>query len=155
MNTPSSELRLLEQTSSLMGGPKTMGRRIHSRMDAHDVLGQGIKAASLRHLVESFVVLHFDASVEKAIGLSYRTYLRGKETPDRPLSVEQSGRAWKFAEILTRTTAMLGSQRDAEIWLERPALGLDSRRPIDLMSTPAGLELVETYLGRLEYGVYT
>ena len=34
-------------------------------------------------------------------------------------------------------------------------IGLDQRRPIDLMTTPAGLELVEDYLGRIEYGVYT
>jgi uncharacterized protein (DUF2384 family) len=28
-------------------------------------------------------------------------------------------------------------------------------RPIDLLSTPAGVELVETLLERIEYGVYT
>ncbi|TIY10108.1 MAG: DUF2384 domain-containing protein, partial [Mesorhizobium sp.] len=39
-------------------------------------------------------------------------------------------------------------------WLERPAIGLDQRRPIDLLATPAGVELVEDYLERLEYGVY-
>jgi len=43
----------------------------------------------------------------------------------------------------------------AEQWLERPAIGLDQWRPIDLMTTPAGLELVEDFLGRIEYGVYT
>jgi putative toxin-antitoxin system antitoxin component (TIGR02293 family) len=49
----------------------------------------------------------------------------------------------------------MGSQEAAEQWLERPAIGLDQRRPIDLLSTPAGVELVETFLERLEYGVYT
>ena len=49
---------------------------------------------------------------------------------------------------------MLGSQAEAEQWLERPAIGLDRRRPIDLLATPAGIELVEDYLERLEYGVY-
>lgn len=42
---------------------------------------------------------------------------------------------------------------EAEQWLERPAIGLDQRRPIDLLGTPAGVELVEDYLERLEYGV--
>jgi putative toxin-antitoxin system antitoxin component (TIGR02293 family) len=50
---------------------------------------------------------------------------------------------------------VLGSQQEAEQWLERPAIGLDRRRPIDLLATPAGVELVETFLERLEYGVYT
>jgi putative toxin-antitoxin system antitoxin component (TIGR02293 family) len=36
----------------------------------------------------------------------------------------------------------------------QPAIGLDQRPPIDLLTTPAGVELVEDYLGRLEYEVY-
>jgi hypothetical protein len=61
----------------------------------------------------------------------------------------------KFAEILTRATTLFRSQAAAEQWLKQPAIGLDQRRPIDLMTTPAGLELVEDYVGRIEYGVYT
>jgi putative toxin-antitoxin system antitoxin component (TIGR02293 family) len=61
----------------------------------------------------------------------------------------------KFAEILSRATTLFGSQATAEQWLEQPATGLDQRRPIDLMTTPTGLELVDDYLGRIEYGVYT
>lgn len=49
---------------------------------------------------------------------------------------------------------MFGSQEEAEQWLERPALGLDQRRPIDLLATPAGIELVEEDLTRLAHGVY-
>jgi putative toxin-antitoxin system antitoxin component (TIGR02293 family) len=77
------------------------------------------------------------------------------DAPEKPLSVEQSGRAWKFAEILGRATELLGSQAEAEAWLERPAMALDQRKPIDLLSTPAGVEAIEEHLTRLEYGVYT
>jgi len=61
----------------------------------------------------------------------------------------------KLAEILAKATAVLGSKEDAEQWLEKPAIGLDQRKPMDLLATPAGVEMVEDYLGRLEYGVYT
>ena len=70
------------------------------------------------------------------------------------LSLEQSGRMWQFAEILAKATSVLGSQEEAEQWLERPAIGLDKRRPIDLLATPAGVEMVEDFLERLAYGVY-
>lgn len=50
---------------------------------------------------------------------------------------------------------VLGLQKEAEQWLERPAISLNNRRPIDLLTTPAGVELVEDILQRLEYGVYT
>jgi uncharacterized protein (DUF2384 family) len=33
-------------------------------------------------------------------------------------------------------------------------MGLGQRRPIDLMASPAGVEMVETLLMQLEYGVY-
>ncbi len=36
-----------------------------------------------------------------------------------------------------------------------PAIGLDNRIPIDLLSTTAGVEAVEHYLTRMEYGVYS
>jgi putative toxin-antitoxin system antitoxin component (TIGR02293 family) len=86
--------------------------------------------------------------------MSLRTFQRRKDAPDKPLSQEQSGRTWKFAEILAKATDVFGSQEEAEQWLERPAIGLDQRRPIDLLATPAGIELVEQYLTRLAYGVY-
>lgn len=50
---------------------------------------------------------------------------------------------------------MLGSQQEAKAWLERPAIGLNQRRTIDLLAMPAGAEIVETFLKRIEYGVYT
>ena len=33
-------------------------------------------------------------------------------------------------------------------------MGLNQRKPIDVLATPAGVELVEDFLVRLEYGVY-
>jgi hypothetical protein len=51
----------------------------------------------------------------------------------------------KFAEILARATAVPGSRNEADQWLERPAVGLDQRRPIDLLATPAGVEIVQDF----------
>jgi putative toxin-antitoxin system antitoxin component (TIGR02293 family) len=92
--------------------------------------------------------------LENAVGMSLRTFQRKKDMPAKLLSQEQSGRTWKFAEILARATEVFGSQQEAEEWLERPAIGLEQRRPIDLLATPAGVELVEDLLVRIDYGVY-
>ena len=59
-----------------------------------------------------------------------------------------------FAEVLAKAATIFGSQELAQGWLERPATGLNRQRPADLLSTPAGMELVEEFLERLEYGVY-
>ncbi len=57
--------------------------------------------------------------------------------------------------ILCCATMLLGSQDSADEWRERPAMALVQRWPIDLLSTPAGIESVEVLFGWLEYGVYT
>lgn len=144
----------LRRVTELLGGKRVLRRAPETPLDAHEMLLQGLPGQALTHLVDSFVVLQRTASLEKAVGMSLRTFQRRKDAPAKPLSPEQSGRTWKFAEILAKATAMFGSQEEAEQWLERPAIGLDQRRPLDLLATPAGVELVEDFLQRLEYGVY-
>ena len=141
--------------ADLLGGVRVLRHRLRNPLDAHEMLLQGLPGEALTHLVDASALLRKPASLEKAIGMSLRTFQRRRETPARSLNQEQSGRAWKFAEILAKATAVLGSQGEAEQWLERPAIGLDQRRPIDLLATPAGTELVEDLLERIEYGVYT
>jgi len=145
------------RTVALLGGRRILHRAVRSRLEAHDLLQEGLPGHALEHLVSQVAILRapHGESLEKAVGISLRTYQRRKDAPDKPLSREQSGRAWKFAEILGRATELFGSQAEAEDWLERPAMALDQRRPIDLLSTPVGLESVEDHLGRLEHGVYT
>jgi putative toxin-antitoxin system antitoxin component (TIGR02293 family) len=87
--------------------------------------------------------------------MSVRTYQRRSAVPKKPLSAELGGRTWKLAKILTQATEVFGSQDEAERWLEGPAMGLDNQFPIELLNTPAGVEMVETFLGRLAYDVYT
>ncbi|XYK82822.1 MAG: type II RES/Xre toxin-antitoxin system antitoxin [Labrenzia sp.] len=140
----------------LLGGRKLMKRSVHNSLDAHDVIVDGIPAKSLLHLVEGVRVLSTGDVLNKAIGISIRTLQRRKsDTKHRLLSPEQSSRAWRFAEIIAQATDILGDQGAAEAWILEPAIGLDNRRPIDLLASAAGAEAVETYLTRLEYGVYT
>jgi putative toxin-antitoxin system antitoxin component (TIGR02293 family) len=143
------------RVAALLGGLPILAQPLATPLDVHEMLLAGLPAQALTHLIDSFAFLQKTESLEKAVGISLRTFQRRKDSPDRTLSQEQSGRTWKFAEILARVTALLGSQAEAEQWLERPAMALDRRRPIELLATPAGLQLLEDYLLRLEYGVYT
>lgn len=144
----------LQKIEALLGGSRVLPRPLTNALDAHEMLLHGLPTSALDHLVGNLAIIGKTESLEKAVGMSLRTWQRRKDTPSKPLSQEQSGRAWKFAEILAKATDVFGSQVEAEQWLERPAIGLDQRRPIDLLATPAGVELVEDHLDRLEYGVY-
>jgi putative toxin-antitoxin system antitoxin component (TIGR02293 family) len=149
-----SEASYFMEISNLLGGRRVLGASVESELDAHALLNRRLPGEALSTLVGSFLVIQFDDASE-ALGMSLRTFQRHKSAPVMLLSVEQSGRAWRFAEILAKATLALGSQQEAERWLKRPAIGLDQERPIDLLTTPAGAKMVEDYLGRLEYDVYT
>lgn len=49
---------------------------------------------------------------------------------------------------------VLGSVEAAEQWLMAPAMGLEQRRPVDLMQTIEGCDQVNLLLSRIQYGVY-
>jgi putative toxin-antitoxin system antitoxin component (TIGR02293 family) len=142
-------------TCKLLGGRRVIGAADPADpFSAHQIIAGGLPNRAVNHLNSSLMVMGREA-FERAIGVSARTLQRWEKQPSEKLSQEQGGRVWKFAELLTRATAVLGSQADAEKWFERPAVGLNQRRPIELLSTPAGVELVEEYLDRLAYGIYT
>ena len=141
----------------LLGGRKVIKHSVRNPLDAHDLIVEGISSQALVHLVNTVTVLSSGDALNKAIGISLRTFQRKRKTEkgkDR-LSTEQSSRAWRFAEILAQAMDVLGGQESAEAWMLAPATGLDNRRPIDLLSSAAGAEAVENHLTRMEYGVYT
>ena len=137
-----------------LGGRQVFRKAITSKLDVHETILKGIPGGALIYMVKHIKTMA-PADVVQAVGVSIRTVQRRTGAPHKPLSQEQSGRAWKFAEILTAATEVFGSQSEAEKWLTTPAMALDQRRPVDLLASPAGVEMVEQLLGRLEYGVYT
>ena len=142
------------QIVKFMGGRQIFKKSITSKLDVHEVILKGIPGGALIFMVKHIKTMK-PADVVQAVGVSIRTVQRRTGSPQKPLSQEQSGRAWKFAEVLTTATDVFGSQAEAEKWLSTPAMALNQRRPVDLLSSPAGVEMVEQLLGRLEYGVYT
>jgi putative toxin-antitoxin system antitoxin component (TIGR02293 family) len=149
-----AESERLRHIADLLGGPKVVGKYPVDPLAAHEMLERGIPNTAIKHLLEGTTTLA-QKSIESAIGMSVRTRQRREKHPTELLSQDQAGRTWKFAEILTSAISVFGSRTAAEQWLAQPATGLDQRRPIDLLTTPAGVELVENFLGRIEYGVYT
>jgi putative toxin-antitoxin system antitoxin component (TIGR02293 family) len=121
---------------------------------AHDALVVGLPAELLQSAVEQVGLLRDQTIFESVMAMSLRTYQRLRDQPGKRLDLEASGRLWRFAEILARTMELLGGQPEAEAWLAAPQIGLEQRRPIDLLATPAGTALVEQLLDRMDYGVY-
>lgn len=151
-----AERQATEQTAAdLLGGADFLGRQATEHLDAHDLVQKGIPAMALDHLLDELTLLERSQLLDGALGMSVRTLQRYRETPSKPLSREQSDRVWSFAEILAKSIEVFGSREEAERWLDSPSIGLEQRRPLDLLATSAGTARVTTLLTQIDYGVYT
>lgn len=144
----------LYHTVALLGGEAVFHQPFQSTLEVHAYIMTGFPGSALTHLRENIGLLNDANLLEHVLGVSKRTLLRRKQTPELPLDQALSSRAWKFAELVSRASDVLGSQQAAEEWLVTPAIGLENHRPIDLLSTLPGIDIVETYLERMDSGVY-
>ena len=137
----------------LLGGRQMLKSLPQSRADIHRLLVDGLPCAALVHLADHLRVLSAQELAD-ALGISSRTLRRQKDQPAKALPADLASKAWQFAETLAQAIEVFGGRDAAERWLARPAMGLDGARPIDLLRTLQGTELVSEFLGRLEHGVY-
>jgi putative toxin-antitoxin system antitoxin component (TIGR02293 family) len=89
-----------------------------------------------------------------AFGISLRTFMRLKAEPAKRLDPDQSVRVWRFAEILAKAEDVLGTRDLAVEWMLAPAMALEKHRPIDLLTTSVGAQLVDDVIERMRYDVY-
>lgn len=147
------EAEIFRLSRQLLGGPRHVRRVVSSKSDVHAAILGGLPYAALIHLVSHLKSLP-EEDVANALGISTRTLRRHKETPTNTMPADLASKTWLFAETLAKASEVFGGKEAAERWLVKPAMGLDSQRPIELLQTLQGAELVNDFLGRLEYGVY-
>jgi putative toxin-antitoxin system antitoxin component (TIGR02293 family) len=147
------EERVYDRSARFLGGKRLLGGRVASRSDVHAAAVGGMPYGSLMHLVGQLEGID-EEDIAGVLGVSTRTLRRQAAAPGRPMPVDVASKAWLLAETVARATEVFGGLAEAERWLAEPALGLDGQRPIDLLRTLQGAELVGDFLGRLEYGVY-
>ena len=49
----------------------------------------------------------------------------------------------------------MGGEDEAKRWMVKRVMGLDGQRPVDLLRSADGAQIVKDFLVRVEYGVYT
>lgn len=128
---------------------------LRSPLQTHNaVREQSLSYEALLHLI-SHLKGTKESEVAKVVGVSDRTLRRHREKPETPMSSDVAGKTLLFAQVLAQAVQVFGSQADAEEWLNRPALALANARPIELLQTVQGADLVKDQLVRLEYGVFS
>jgi putative toxin-antitoxin system antitoxin component (TIGR02293 family) len=125
-----------------------------SRVMAHDVVMKGVSGRALTRIWETTRGSLPPDAILKAIGVSERTAHRIKADPDKPLDARTTDGIYRLESVRAMAEEVLGSTEAANEWLSNEAMGLEFRKPIDLLSTSPGAEAVKTLLQRMKYGVY-
>jgi putative toxin-antitoxin system antitoxin component (TIGR02293 family) len=148
------EERVYRDAWQLLGGARIFGRMPISRQDVHEAALAGVPCASLRHLIRTCVALT-KSDVGSVLGITVRKVSYYEGTPKLVLPTHLTGLTWMLAEVLAKASCVFGGVEAAQRWLTRPAVGLSGQRPIDMLRTIQGAEVVDDFLARLEYCVYT
>ena len=120
-------------------------------LGAHDAVTAGVQVSDMRQVMKTLKLIG-EKDIYVLLGINARTMQR---RADRTLDANASDRALRLVAVTHQAIGVLGSQDAAERWLASPAIGLDDRKPIDLLQSSEGTDMVKTLLTRMEYGVYS
>jgi len=140
-------LRHLHDTARALG----LRRLPSSALELADAAARGLPSKALSSL--STRLGWSRADVVKGLGIPPRTAAR-RVTSRKPLSSPESERALRLARVWARAAHVLESEESARRWLVEPNAALAGRKPLALLSTDIGTELVLTELGKIDYGFF-
>ena len=97
------------------------------------------------------------AAICRIVGIERTTFQRRAKKSDassRVLNSEQSAKIYLFTKVMEAAIGLFDGNVDkAKGWLQKPARALGQSCPIDLLSTPAGVEAVLDLIGKIEHGI--
>lgn len=121
-----------------------------SALALHQTVLDGIATKDLVKMLDRFDAIP-RRDLLAAIGVSERTLQRRSSGR---MGREVATVALDLAAITEQAESVLGSMKEAQRWLTTGAVALDGERPIDLLCTRQGADLVRDALVRMEHGVY-
>lgn len=126
-----------------------------SLLVAHQQIASGLTTDVVAELASQ---LAWEPSVIcRIVGIERTTFQRRAKKPEatsRVLNSEQSAKIYSFTKVMEAAIALFEGDVDkAKGWLQKPARALGHHCPIDMLSTPAGVEAVLDLIGQIEHGI--
>lgn len=135
---------------SLLGGAELLGHAIHSEMDMYALSKKGLPKKSLLSLSDQI-----DLSLKAMAALLHVTERTIQRKGDDELLDEvTSAQLLQIAEVYSRGAEVFDSTEDFQVWMRTVSPALGHQRPLDLLSSSYGAQMVLDELGRIEYGVF-
>lgn len=127
----------------------TSAKNARNFRDLNKMIGfEGLKLRSVRSLVE-YLELQKD-KFAALMGVSTRTLARWDS--DTPIGPMASKKLLEIDKLTKKGVAVFGNTELFKSWLQQPNIALGGSSPIDLLTEPYGLELVEDAIEAMDYG---
>lgn len=112
-------------------------------------INQGLPASALRAVIDGK-----DITIADLVGIvTSRRTLDRRLAENGSLTLEESDRLARFADILALATHIFGDRTAAMEWLRAPQFDFEETPPIELMRTYSGGDLVMNLLHRFQHGM--
>lgn len=139
----------ISSVTQLLGGKKTLGREVRTRMDLIDLSRKGVSKEALLYLAK-FMGLPV-SQMAALLPVTERTIQRyaPKEHFDRVVSEN----ILHLAEVVARGLAVFENSDNFKAWINQPSTALGGRSPKSLLPSRFGIDMVLDELTRIEHGV--
>lgn len=139
----------LSQVARILGGQKVLGTRLQSRMDLVELANRGLTKDAVSNLAR-----HLSLSLKDMAALlpiTERSLQR--YTSKHHLNPTVSEQVLQIAGAVARGKEVFGGKDRFLAWANQPSTALSNKRPLDLLGSRFGTDLVLDELGRIEHGI--
>jgi putative toxin-antitoxin system antitoxin component (TIGR02293 family) len=139
----------LAQVARVLGGQKVLGKRLQSRMDLVELANQGLTKDAVTNLAR-----HLSLSLrDMAALLPVTERSLQRYAPKHHLNRTVSEQVLQIAGVVARGTEVFGGKDRFLAWANQPNTALSNKRPLELLGSRFGTDLVLDELGRIEHGI--
>lgn len=136
----------------LLGGKYSARKPVLSGFDLIALSDEGITRKAIESLAQRIGVSQ-KTFAESILNISVKTIERKKPT-DR-LDKKISSHVIEIAKVIQHAGEVFEDKEKLTRWLAKPNRALNGKKPVDLLDTLTGLQMVNDILGRIEEGVYS
>ena len=137
-----------KHVARILGGERTLGRRVRSLDDLRRLVEEGLPVAALGKVVAHVSELGLAGALRYRI-VPKATLHRRREL----LTLEESEKLERLARVAALAEDVLEDEPAAHEFLRSPQPQLGDERPLDLVRTELGARQVEELLMKLEYAL--
>ena len=123
---------------------------IDRRTDLIDIARKGIQTKYIEQ-IQKFTSLS-DNELSSILPISQRQLFR--YPPDHNLNKEITSHLIQIIELFQKGYHLFGIEK-FKIWIRTSNKILNKNKPIDIMDTSIGIQMIEDVIGRIEHGVYS